>query len=101
MNHSNIAPDADAAATVTMTRADLDKAIADAIAQALKAARKTKPAPPKIGHTINEAVAAGGVGRTSIYQAIRNGELRAVKRGSRTIILNLRQWLDGLPPSNG
>jgi hypothetical protein len=98
MNTTNTVPDAAAAATITMTRAELERAIADATAQALKAARK-RPPPAKIGHTVQEATTASGLGRTSIYEAIKQGQLRAVKRGSRTVILNLAQWLESLPPS--
>jgi hypothetical protein len=97
----------DAVATVTMTQAQLDKAVADAVAQALKAlgfgARKAKPATPKLAYTIKEAVSLTGLGRTSLYLAIRLGELRVVKKGARTIILDrdLRRWLEGgLPASN-
>ena len=91
--------------TVTLTRADLDKAVADAVAQALKAlgfgARKAKPAPPKIGYSVKEAAVAASVGRTTIYAAVRRGELRIVKKGARSIILDrdLRRWLECLPPS--
>jgi excisionase family DNA binding protein len=90
--------------TVTLTRADLDKAVADAIAQALKTlgsgARTAKPAPPKIGYSVKEAANVSGLGRTTIYAAVRRGELRKVKKGARTIILDrdLRRWIEGLPP---
>jgi excisionase family DNA binding protein len=49
--------------------------------------------------TVPEAIAASRVGRTSIYEAIRAGELRARKRGKRTLILveDLRSWLEALP----
>jgi hypothetical protein len=100
----DIAPDA--VATVTMTPAQLEKAIGDGVVRALKAlgfgARKAKPAAPKIAYTMKEAVSVTGVGRTSLYLAIRRGELRVVKRGARTIILDrdLRRWLEGLPASN-
>jgi excisionase family DNA binding protein len=103
-------PDIDIAphaiATLTMTRAELDKIVADAAAQALKAAgfgtRKAKPSPPRIGYTIKEAAGVTGLGRTSLYLAVRRGELRVVKKGARTIILDrdLRRWMEGLPPSN-
>jgi excisionase family DNA binding protein len=54
---------------------------------------------PPFGFTINDAVKASGIGRTTLYQEIKAGRLRAVKRGRRTLILadDLRQWLETLP----
>ena len=48
---------------------------------------------------ISEACAASRCGRTTVYDAIKRGELRALKRGKSTLILenDLRQWLDSLP----
>jgi excisionase family DNA binding protein len=52
-----------------------------------------------LAYSVEEACEAGRTGRTSIYEAINAGELRAVKRGRRTLILvsDLHQWLSGLP----
>ncbi len=54
---------------------------------------------PKLAYTIDEAGDAGAGGRTKIYEAIKAGELKARKRGKRTIILaaDLAQYLESLP----
>ena len=53
----------------------------------------------KLAYTIPEAVEAGAGGRTKIYEAIKAGELKARKRGKRTIILadDLIAYLEALP----
>jgi excisionase family DNA binding protein len=44
------------------------------------------PLPDKIGYSIREACHASSLGRTTIYNHISAGRLRAVRVGGRTII---------------
>jgi excisionase family DNA binding protein len=62
---------------------------------------------PRAAHSIAETCALTGLGRDSIYSAIRSGKLLARKLGKRTLVTDddLRQFLAGLPragePSGG
>jgi excisionase family DNA binding protein len=49
--------------------------------------------------SVAEACEAASIGRTALYQAINRRELRAVKRGRRTLILadDLNGWIQNLP----
>lgn len=42
--------------------------------------------PPKIGYSIREACRASSLGKTTLYNHISAGRLRAVRVGGRTII---------------
>lgn len=52
-----------------------------------------------LAHTIAEACAQTGIGRTAIYELINTGQLPARKRGRRTLILadDLQRCLKSLP----
>lgn len=53
----------------------------------------------QLAYTIAEACAAARVGRTVLYELIRDGQLPARKCGRRTVVLadDLRRWIEGLP----
>lgn len=53
----------------------------------------------KLAYHISDAVDAGAGSRSEIYDALRRGDLKAKKRGRRTIILreDLAHYLASLP----
>ena len=56
----------------------------------------------KLALSIAETCKMTGLGRSSIYEAIAQGKLRAKKSGARTIILpiDLSEFLAALPAAN-
>ena len=54
---------------------------------------------PTLAYSVPEACSMACAGRTSIYEAIQSGALRAVKRGRRTLILadDLHRWMQSFP----
>jgi hypothetical protein len=61
------------------------------------------PAPAsKLAYSIPEVMVLADAGRTSVYRAIKQGDLIARKRGRRTLVLahDLEQWLSSMEPIN-
>lgn len=54
----------------------------------------------KLAFTVKEAATALGIGKTTLYEAMRAGAFEVVKLGNRTLIPSdgLREWLASLPP---
>ena len=52
----------------------------------------------KLAYSIGDVQQLGGVGRTSVFKAIKDGQLRIAKCGSRTLILpdDLIGWIESL-----
>jgi excisionase family DNA binding protein len=55
--------------------------------------------PEKLAYTLKEAQELVGISRSSIYIALADQRLRAVKSGKRTLVLatDLQAWLENLP----
>ena len=53
--------------------------------------------------SIAEAVRTFGIGRTKLYELIRNGDIEAFKLGRRTLIrtASARKFIDSLPRVGG
>jgi hypothetical protein len=68
-----------------------------------KADDTATPAPAveaaRLAYSIESFAKAADIGRTTVYEAIRTGRLKAKKVGSRTIITTpaARDYLDALP----
>lgn len=56
----------------------------------------------QVALSINEVAKRTSIGRSTIFSAIRDGKLRAVKVGNRTLIRieDLKAFLDSLPLAN-
>lgn len=57
------------------------------------------PLPGNLAFSIETAAQVASVGRSSIYEELKAGRLKAKKVGRRTVILadDLRAWLEAMP----
>lgn len=60
---------------------------------------RAKVVSPKLAYSIEETIASTGIGRSTIFEEIKAGRLKARKRGRSTIILtgDLAKYLEALP----
>ena len=58
-----------------------------------------EPAVVPLTHRIERVVELTGASRTNVYEALRRGDLEAVKLGRATLVLDasLRRWVAALP----
>jgi len=63
----------------------------------------SESANPPLAYAPKQAAQVIGIGLTALYAEIRDGRIRPRKFGRRTLIsaVDLRQWLEALPTSNG
>jgi excisionase family DNA binding protein len=61
------------------------------------------PQSPRVALSIHEVCAQTGIGRDTLYKAIRGGALKARKLGRRTIVSarDLDAFLQNLPSAGG
>jgi excisionase family DNA binding protein len=70
------------------------------LVEAIKVSKQPQPQQqPPLAYTIPEAVKVSRIGRTRLYEAIKDGSLRAKKLGRTTLILpdDLARYLQDLP----
>jgi excisionase family DNA binding protein len=55
--------------------------------------------PDPVAVSVRDAIRITGLGRSTLYRCLSNGDLAARKAGKRTLIVysSLRQWMDSLP----
>lgn len=53
----------------------------------------------RISFTVDDLIAATGLGRSKIYEQVRAGRLRAIKIGGRTMFMrvDVERWLAAAP----
>lgn len=58
---------------------------------------------PRLAYPIDDFAEALGIGRSKVYEEIRDGRLRAKKLGNRTLItaIDAHAYLDALPDMAG
>jgi excisionase family DNA binding protein len=60
---------------------------------------RAQPDSPRLVHSIADVAKIVGLGRTFIYQQIKEGRLRVRKAGRRTVVFDtdVKAWLAALP----